>query len=247
MNISEAKEITGTLATTSKMPCNSTSIPAKYCQTGSKLAMLDGSICGSCYGYSFKKGQAKGNYGFTNVKSSQEKRYLGITHPQWVEAMVKQILVASIVNETNYFRVHDLGDIQSLEHLENWVEVAKRLPDIKFWMPTRELQYLYAYTKKHGNIWPENLTIRLSETFIRNHPNANVKNVESNIAAMERHAAILNVNISGVDRKPDHSVTEKKLFTCQAYKAKANKGTNACGDCRACWDKTVVRVIYPEH
>lgn len=247
MNLKEAKGIAGTLAITSKMPCNSTSIPAKYCQTGRKMAKIKGSICNTCYGYSFDKDQGKGNYNFPNVKVSQQKRYDGITHPEWVEAMVLQITVASIVNDTNYFRIHDLGDIQSLEHLENWVEVAKRLPSIKFWMPTRELQYLYAYKTKHGTNWPKNLIIRLSETFIRNHQLVDASTLENNIMAMERHAKNLNVVISGVDSKLDFTVTDKNFFACQAYGAKKETGTSSCGDCRACWDTNVKRVVYPAH
>lgn len=247
MTFKEAKEIAGTLSSPSKMPCNSTSIPAKHCQTGAKLAKVEGSICGSCYGYSFKREAAKGNYNFENVKKSLENRYNGLTHEKWVEAMAMQIRVSSIVNNTNYFRVHDLGDLQSLKHLENWVKVANRVPDIMIWVPTRELQYLYAYKDKHGVNWPKNLVIRLSETLIRNHPKVDSKSMESNIKAIERHAKNLNVVVSGVSRGLDFNITEKDFFACQAYRQKKDIGVNACGDCRACWDKDVFRVIYPEH
>ena len=37
------------LSRTSKMPCESISLDARQCKTGSKLAKIPGSVCNGCY------------------------------------------------------------------------------------------------------------------------------------------------------------------------------------------------------
>ena len=49
MKVKDAKEITGSLTRTSKMPGLSYSLPAWECKTGSKLRKIKGSVCASCY------------------------------------------------------------------------------------------------------------------------------------------------------------------------------------------------------
>ena len=55
MKVKDAKEITGSLTRTSKMPGLSYSLPAWECKTGSKLRKVKGSVCASC-------SALKGNY-----------------------------------------------------------------------------------------------------------------------------------------------------------------------------------------
>ena len=59
MKIKQAKEITGSLTRTSKMPGLSYSLPAWECKTGSKLRKIKGSVCASCYAL---KGHGCANY-----------------------------------------------------------------------------------------------------------------------------------------------------------------------------------------
>jgi hypothetical protein len=47
MKVKQAKEITGSLTRTSKMPGLSYSLPAWECKTGSKLRKIKGSVCAS--------------------------------------------------------------------------------------------------------------------------------------------------------------------------------------------------------
>ena len=47
MKVKEAKEITGSLTRTSKMPGLSYSLPAWECKTGAKLRKIPGSVCAS--------------------------------------------------------------------------------------------------------------------------------------------------------------------------------------------------------
>ena len=101
MKIKEAKEITGSMTRTSKMPGLSYSLPAWECKTGAKLVKVPGSVCAGCYAM-------KGNYTrYPAIKAAQYKRLASISKPEWVMAMVIQI------KRQKYFRWHDAGDIQS--------------------------------------------------------------------------------------------------------------------------------------
>ncbi len=57
----QALPIVGGLSNPSKMPCKGTSTPPKYCNVGSKLRKVKGSVCYdfyACYGlYTFKNVQ----------------------------------------------------------------------------------------------------------------------------------------------------------------------------------------------
>ena len=85
MKIKEAKEITGSMTRTSKMPGLSYSLPAWECKTGAKLVKVPGSVCAGCYAM-------KGNYTrYPAIKAAQYKRLASINKPEWVMAMVIQI------------------------------------------------------------------------------------------------------------------------------------------------------------
>ena len=106
MKIKEAKQITGSLTRTSKMPGLSYSLPAWECKTGSKLRKVPGSVCASCYAL-------KGNYTrYKAIKAAQYVRLDSLKDQRWVAGMVAQII------RQKYFRWHDAGDIQlSLIHI----------------------------------------------------------------------------------------------------------------------------------
>jgi hypothetical protein len=63
--------------------------------------------------------------------------------------------------KVKYFRWHDSGDVQNLDHLNKIYEVCKLTPDVKHWMPTRE-----AWVKDHLDSCPDNLIIRLSAPMV---------------------------------------------------------------------------------
>ena len=105
MLVKKAKQITGSLTRTSKMPGLSYSLPAWECKTGSKLRKIKGSVCASCYAL-------KGNYTrYKAIKAAQYVRLKALKDKRWIAAMVAQII------RQKYFRWHDAGDIQSMEHL----------------------------------------------------------------------------------------------------------------------------------
>jgi len=145
MNKKEAKEITGGLSAPGKMPEGSYNLPAVACQTGAKLRKIPGTPCWGCYAF-------KGRYNFPNVKDALTRRLESLGHRDWVQAM------AVLIKGKKFFRWHDSGDIQSVQHLINIFEVCKLTPDTQHWLPTQERKFL---PLSQDSI-PKNLIIRLS-------------------------------------------------------------------------------------
>lgn len=135
----------------------------------------------------------------------------------WVSNMV---LVIGSLEHSGYFRFFDSGDIQSIEHFDNICQIARNLPNIKFWLPTKEFSIVNNYVKSKKTI-PENLTVRLSAYMVDG---------PLPIALAKK----LNVVSSGVSTNDD--------FTCPA-----SKQNNMCLDCRMCWNRTIKTVIYKKH
>ena len=150
MKVKEAKLITGTMTRTSKMPGLSYSLPAWECQTGSKLRKVKGTPCFGCYAL-------KGNYTrYPAIRRAQYKRLASLVHDSLVTAMVTQ------VKRQRWFRWHDAGDVQSVEHMNKIMEVCRQTPGTSHWLPTQERRYLPS-----GNTVPNNLVIRLSGSKVR--------------------------------------------------------------------------------
>ena len=151
----EANKITGGLTYTTKMPGPSYNTPASRCLTGAKLRNVKNSVCSSCYAL-------KGNYKrFPKVEEALERRFQSLGHVSWVTAM------ATLIKGHKFFRWHDAGDIQSMQHLENIFEVCRLTPDTRHWMPTREARFL---SLMDPDIVPSNLIIRMSSHMIDQKP-----------------------------------------------------------------------------
>ena len=154
MNTKEAWQLVGGLSKPSKMPGWSIGIPAKECNTGSKLVNVKGSVCEGCYAL-------KGCYVFKVVQAAQYKRLEAIQHPDWVQAM------ATLINskKPDVFRWHDSGDVQDVQHLEKIFKVCELTPEKRHWMPTRE-----AWIKDHMHKAPANLVVRFSSPMVDQGP-----------------------------------------------------------------------------
>ena len=160
----ELKAIHGGLSQTSKMPCPSFSLPAEACKTGSKLAKQPGTTCHGCYAM-------RGNYRFHRDRRAKRLELL----EYWMEndpALWVQAMTESIGNYT-YFRWHDSGDVQSDTHLQMIDEVARALPNTKFWLPTSEVWV----SKRQG--LSQNLTARLSATKIDGPPSSSAEHTST--------------------------------------------------------------------
>ena len=201
----QASSITGGLTQTSKMPCKSYSLPTIACKTGYAMAQIKGSVCSSCYAN-------KGFYSMysATIEPEQHARLESINDPLWVDAMV------NLIGSDPFFRWHDSGDLQSLEHLERIVAVCNATPKTQHWLPTREYGMIKAFIAKHGrNAIPQNLVIRLSAMY----PDKPV---------------IIPASLKGISGIAASNVhTAKPIGT----DCNASKQGGACLDCRACWDR----------
>ena len=149
MKVNEALKITDSFTRTKKMPGLSYSLPAWECKTGWKLSQVEGTPCFGCYAM-------KGNYTrYPAIKAAQYRRLEAIKSPLWVDAMV------TVIKRQKFFRWHDAGDVQSSEHMQKILEVCRKTPNTKHWMPTQERQFLPAPEEV-----PANLVIRLSRSKI---------------------------------------------------------------------------------
>ena len=148
MLIKEAREITGGLSKPSKMPGPAYNLPASQCITGAKLVNVKGSTCSGCYAL-------KGNYiRFPAVQKAMERRARSLVHDSWITAMV------TLIKKHRWFRWHDSGDLQSVQHLNNIFEVCKLTPDTRHWLPTREARFINLMDPA---VVPKNLKIVLSD------------------------------------------------------------------------------------
>ena len=209
--VKEAWSEVGGLSKPSKMPSFGYSLSAFKCKVGSKLRKVLNSTCANCYAL-------KGRYVFQQTQDALDRRLEKVeNNPKWVDAMV--FLVLWYCTKTKVFRWHDSGDVQSLEHLLKIVEVAKCTPNVKHWLPTREVGIVQEYKKLYGD-FPSNLVVRISATMV-----------------------------NGVPHKfHEHSSTVATSYDLAiGHLCPAPKQDNKCGDCRACWDTNVKNVTYLEH
>ena len=144
----------GGLSKPSKMPWYGYSLPASACQVGSRLRRVPGSVCSQCYAH-------KGRYVFKNVQDAMQRRLLALSDLELWAANMVILLERKSNGELSWFRWHDSGDLQSRGHLLSIIWIARSLPHIKFWLPTKE--YGLAQEIVDSKIFgTPNLTIRVS-------------------------------------------------------------------------------------
>ena len=208
-----AEEITGGFSRPSKMPCPAFSLSAFRCITGEKLRKIPNSVCSICYA-------TRGNFRFPVVKNAMERRFQGLRHPRWPEAMA--FLIKCEGNA--FFRWHDSGDIQSVEHLQQIVKVCTLTPSVSHWLPTREVGILGEYINNGFKI-PDNLTIRISAYMV---------DAPAPKTIAEKFGCVSSVV----------TTTPEKV---SAKVCPSSKQGNKCLDCRACWDRREEVIAYVAH
>lgn len=205
-----ARKRVGGLGSASKMPGLTYGISAHLCKTGGKLHIVAGTVCSDCYAL-------KGRYVMPNVARAHANRLAAMQNlPQWSADMITAI--SHYCRKVPFFRFHDSGDMQSLAHLEAIVTIARAVPTVSFWVPTRERGIVGEYLAKHGS-FPDNLAVRLSDAMV------------DGLAPKSADGMLT----SGVSRFPQYR-------TCTAPDT-----AGRCADCRACWDRNVPRVVYGLH
>lgn len=213
--IKELSDAVGGLSKPSKMPGLSYGTPAAACPVGSILrAAGKHTVCGSCYAH-------KGMYVFPNVRDAQARRLeiLSADLDTWRQDMTELLSrkYAKKTGDDRVFRWHDPGDLQSPEHLSAIVQIAKDLPTIRFWLPTKESRTVRDWIREHGE-FPSNLTVRVSAPMVGQE------------------------SVSSIPGTVGSTVGSGTGFACPAY----TQG-GECKDCRACWDPEVLSVDYPQH
>lgn len=231
MDRNTAIEITGGLSHTTKMPCASFSLPAYNCAFGVQKGYVKdkSTICSHCYA-------RKGRYLFPNVRKCLEKRLAGITHPDWVDAMV--FLIKE--DKSDYFRWHDSGEIVDMPHLLRILQVVEGTPEKKHWLPTKQTDLITDWLKRSGGQVPPNLLIRMSSPYLGGSPK---DAVDPDTYATE-----------GVEWCTVAKETPGWMVASEGYIPGSTKvcpaialKTGKCGSCRACWSRNVRHVLYPQH
>ena len=181
---------------------------------------IAGSICAMCYA-------EKGNYRKyqNNIEPAQHARLesiaMAIADPEYRAAWIQAMIIS--IGDDDYFRFHDSGDIQNIEHLELYAELARAMPKCKFWLPTREYGIVSAFTAQYDI--PDNLIIRLSAMFTDK-------------------AVIVPKTLQNVPGVAVSNVHSKKAIGTACNAPKQN---GECRTCRACWNRKVAAVSYSIH
>ena len=231
MDDAEAMRTTGGLTKTSAMPGWSYSLPAlKTCGVGSKLASIPNSPCAVCYA-------TRNFYRMPNVVAAQQRRLEAVKVAEsfgwekWTRAIVQQIRAVSYATpESKFFRWHDSGDVISWGHLLAIVEVARRLPHVRFWLPTKEYALVRRLARECAEL-PENLCVRVSMALFDEAP------------PTQRFEGRFPWN--SAERTP--GALAGTGSPCQKPVNKQKTGVAACGSCRACWSNEVENVVLEEH
>ncbi len=217
----DAIKITGGLSAPGKMPEGAWSISAFDCNIGSKLRTLPNTVCSDCYAL-------KHRYVFQNVQTALNKRLEATAHPQWIDAMV------ALITGKRHFRWFDSGDVQGDKMLHQILEVVRRTPDTKHWLPTREYLVISRYMRSSGETQPTNLCIRLSNHFI----DGTTGDIQtSGVGDIDDKVMPLN--------QLPWSVVQRNREYPEGYHCPAHDQDNKCGECRACWDPNVKLIVYP--
>lgn len=227
ITLKRAKELAGSaLGHASKMPCATYGISALECHVGGKLAKIPGSICSTCYA----NPELSANYAYPSVITSHARRLEAIERDpfEWAHGMVELIRreESSANYDGAYFRWHDSGDVQSLEHLSAIVLVCRATPSVRHWLPTKEFGIVRTYLQLFG-AFPSNLTVRISAPMIG----------QPLPESLRKLGLVWSVNHYAGESVPDGAEI------CSAY---ADEKGAACNDCRACWDSPRP-VSYPVH
>lgn len=139
--------MTITLSQTSKMPSKSISISAFLCQTGSKLAEIEGTVCNKCYA-------RRGYYHMPSVKKAMADRLEFMQSDDFVPRMT------AMLGMEDRFRWFDSGDVQSEAMCHDILDIIEATPWCEHWLPSKE--YVMWRNVLSVRSVPDNVALRLS-------------------------------------------------------------------------------------
>lgn len=200
------------------------------CPHGTKLARIPGTVCYGCYA-------SGGNYLRPNVINALARRAKAtrsaLEDPRKTERWVDAVASSIERSGNSYFRWHDSGDIMGPRHLGAIVEVARRKPDVMFWLPTKEHGTVRDWVRTHGAAkLPRNLNVRLSAHMLFDRMHAEPPLTSSSVASGEGFAC---------------PATGDPVWQRRYAFGSGNRRSATCGPCRACWDRGTANVDYAFH
>lgn len=164
--------------------------------------------CKGCYA-------TTGNYNYPNVKAPRLSNREDWTRLDWVDDMVKAL------DSSRYFRWLDSGDLYALPLAEKVLEVMKRTPWCKHWLPTRMHKFPKFRHVLQSMQALDNVSVRFSSDSVTG------QYIEG------LHGSVI---------IPTSEDTKDNMKLCTAYQTGGK-----CNGCRSCWDKSVSLIAYPAH
>jgi len=164
--------------------------------------------CAGCYA-------TDGNYRFANVKNARAHNKKDWQRLAWSDDMVAEL------EKDDYFRWFDSGDMYTLALAEKILEVMRRTPWVKHWLPTRMHKcpkFRQVLTDMQAL---KNVSVRFSSDSVTGEYTKGL------------HGSVI---------IPTPGDAKRGVKLCGAYD---NNGQ--CGPCRACYDKKVKVIAYPAH
>jgi len=218
-SIKQALPYVVSLSRPGKMETFGYSTSALDCKQGGKLHEIKGTVCEHCYA-------RKGRYIFNSCQKCLNARMDKIKNePYWADAMIYIINHKKIKGKLiDKFRWHDSGDLQSMEHFRKIIEIARKTPKVKHWLPTKEVKLMQAFIKT-GEKLPSNLNVRVSGFMVNGKP-IKLKGMTTSV--------VITKDMLG--KTPG--------FDCPVY-AESDHGSK-CGSCDMCY-KSKRRINYIEH
>lgn len=164
--------------------------------------------CKGCYA-------TTGNYNYPNVKAPRTFNKEDWQRLDWVSDMVQAL------DSDRYFRWFDSGDMYSLGLAEKMLEIMKRTPWVKHWLPTRMHKFpKFALVLAEMQALP-NVMVRPSSDSIRGE------------FIVGTHGSVI---------VETAAVVPEGATLCRAY-----ENAGKCSGCRACYNKEVPVIAYPAH
>jgi len=129
--------------------------------------------------------------------------------------------MVDLISSESHFRWFDSGDLQSAEMLRDILAVVARTPTTRHWIATREVG-IVRDVLSNGVPLPDNVVIRMSASF----PD--------------------DLRIPGLELTGNGALVHSDK-PIDGFECKAPSQGGKCGDCRACWSRSVKLVSYHSH
>lgn len=88
------------------------------------------SLCPGCYA-------RKAELRFKSVLPARQRQLEQTFKTDFVVSMVEQISIAANKNRIEFFRIHESGDFYSQNYVDDWAQIVKDCPSIRFYTYTK--------------------------------------------------------------------------------------------------------------